>query len=395
MLPEGWKEAKVVDLCSFSNGRGFTPDQWDNVGLPIIRIQNLNGNANFNRFSGDVEPRFIIEKGQLLFAWAGTKGVSFGPTIWNGEKGILNQHIFKIHVHSGVDQKWLFSMLRLITDRIENKAHGFKASLVHVRKSEVEDQPVPLPPLPEQKKIADILSTWDAAIETSVKLLANAEAQKRALMQQLLTGKRRLKGFEGREWRVVSLKQATASIRDGTHGTHERHPVGVPMISAINVTADHRIDLASAPLISDADYAMIHKKYEIASGDVLVTVVGTLGRSALVRGEGKFTAQRSVAILRPSTECLPEFLAQVVQTIRFQRQLTLRANVTAQAGVYLGELAKIEVPLPALDEQRKISAVMDIWERFVSNFVTDLANLRSEKRALMQQLLTGKRRVTI
>ncbi|NJM34964.1 MAG: hypothetical protein HC850_09975 [Rhodomicrobium sp.] len=62
-----------------------------------------------------------------------------------------------------------------------------------------------LPPLPEQKKIADILSTWDKAIKTIGKLLANAEAHKRALMQQLLTGKRRLPGFEGREWRPIKL----------------------------------------------------------------------------------------------------------------------------------------------------------------------------------------------
>jgi len=249
-----------------------------------------------------------------------------------------------------------------------------------------------LPPLPEQKKIAEILSTWDKAIETTEKLLANAEAQKKALMQQLLTGKRRLKGFEG-EWREVPLSEVTDFIRDGTHGTHERVGDGVPMISAANISSHHDIDLTSAPRIPRRDYEIIHKKYKISEGDVLLTVVGTLGRTAMVNRFEEFTAQRSVAILRASNNFCPEFLLYVTQSHKFQTQLRKRANVTAQPGVYLGELAKILMPQPSLDEQHAIVEIVRDAFAQASKISRSVDVLRAEKKALMQQLLTGKRRV--
>ncbi|WP_318875108.1 restriction endonuclease subunit S [Sinorhizobium meliloti] len=387
--------ATVADVCTLQNGRGFKPEDWGDVGLPIIRIQNLNGNPAFNHFAGEVENRFLVEPGQMLFAWAGTKGVSFGPTVWNGKRGVLNQHIFKVHCRGEIDHRWLYATLRHVTDRIERKAHGFKSTLVHVKKAEIERQPILLPPLPEQRKIAEILSTWDKAIETTEKLLANAEAQKEALMQQLLTGKRRLKGFEGGDWSRRPLAEVTTFIRDGTHGTHARHQTGVPMISAVNVTDDHLIDLSNAPLISSDDYAAIHKRYAISPNDILLTIVGTIGRSAIVKTAQKFTAQRSVAIIRASAKIAPTYLASVMASPDFQRQLRKRANVTAQPGVYLGELAKILVPVPTVDEQMAISALLENATKQVFLVRAQVQSLKSAKSALMQQLLSGKRRVPV
>ncbi len=88
------RRVTIGDLCEFFNGNGFRPPDWKSSGLPIIRIQNLNGSQSFNYFDGTPEAKWIIEPGDLLFAWAGVKGVSFGPTIWPGPRGVLNQHIF-------------------------------------------------------------------------------------------------------------------------------------------------------------------------------------------------------------------------------------------------------------------------------------------------------------
>ena len=192
MVPEGWKKTPIGDLCEFMNGNGFKASEWSDKGLPIIRIQNLNGSKEFNYFAGKPKDSWIVLPGQLLFAWAGTRGVSFGPTIWKGPKGVLNQHIYKIHVNEGVNPDWFYRVLRRTTDLIEKHAHGFKATLVHVKKSDITDQVVLIPKLKEQMKISEIISTWDKAIETTGKLIANSKAQKKALMQQLLTGKKRV-----------------------------------------------------------------------------------------------------------------------------------------------------------------------------------------------------------
>jgi len=92
----------IGDVCDFESGNGFRPQDWKTKGLPIIRIQNLNGSDSFNYFDGEPDPAWIVETNDLLFAWAGVKGVSFGPTIWNGPKGVLNQHIYRIRPKKGM-----------------------------------------------------------------------------------------------------------------------------------------------------------------------------------------------------------------------------------------------------------------------------------------------------
>ncbi|MEI8672556.1 restriction endonuclease subunit S [Vibrio sp. SA48] len=82
MVPNDWRKQQISDICTLQNGNSFKPHQWDTKGLPIIRIQNLNGSENFNYYSGEVNEKWLVETGQLLFSWAGTKGVSFGPFIW-------------------------------------------------------------------------------------------------------------------------------------------------------------------------------------------------------------------------------------------------------------------------------------------------------------------------
>ncbi|HEX7243633.1 MAG TPA: hypothetical protein VF263_25325, partial [Longimicrobiaceae bacterium] len=82
-LPEGWAEATVGELCTLVNGRAFKPAEWSIEGLPIIRIQNLNNPAAlFNYFDGELDPKFEVSSGDLLFAWSGTPGTSFGAHIW-------------------------------------------------------------------------------------------------------------------------------------------------------------------------------------------------------------------------------------------------------------------------------------------------------------------------
>jgi type I restriction enzyme S subunit len=85
MIPEDWKTHTIGDSLRLINGRAFKPDDWKDFGLPIVRIQNLNDtDASFNYWPGPVEDRHRIEAGDLLFAWSGTTGTSFGARVWNG-----------------------------------------------------------------------------------------------------------------------------------------------------------------------------------------------------------------------------------------------------------------------------------------------------------------------
>ena len=148
------------------------------------------------------------------------------------------------------------------------------------------------------------------------------------------------------EWRQVALRDIATDIKDGTHGTHARIETGVPFLSAKNVSASGKVvwdDEDEA--ISETEYQFITSSFSPKSGDLLVTVVGTLGRTAIFDG-AKVAFQRSVAFVRPNKEVLPEYLFHASAATEFCRQLERRSNATAQAGLYLGELAKIRIPLP-------------------------------------------------
>lgn len=185
----GWQLRAVGDLATFTNGHRFQADAWSEVGLPIIRIQNLRGSSNFKRFAGFAKDAWLVEPEELLFAWAGTRS-SLGPTIWKGPRGVLNQHIFRIRPKENIDCRWLFEVLRQVTRNIERRAHGFKSTLLHLRKRHITDQKVSVPPLETQQHIArqsELLSRRMALLAEKQEVLSEL---KKGLMEELFTGRR-------------------------------------------------------------------------------------------------------------------------------------------------------------------------------------------------------------
>jgi hypothetical protein len=113
MLPKDWALKKIQNVCRLINGRGFKPHEWQTSGLPIIRIQNLNGSEEFNYYSGQYDSKILVEHAQLLFAWSGSRGTSFGPHVWRGGKALLNYHTWKVVINeSCVDPGFLVHAFR-------------------------------------------------------------------------------------------------------------------------------------------------------------------------------------------------------------------------------------------------------------------------------------------
>ncbi|MEW4207034.1 restriction endonuclease subunit S [Priestia megaterium] len=191
-------------------------------------------------------------------------------------------------------------------------------------------------------------------------------------------------------WSESPLSTLLVLLKDGTHNPPKRSDIGIPMLSAVNIQNGKIIFEENFSLIGEEDYKEIHKKYEIQAGDVLLTVVGTLGRVAEVpKLDTKFTVQRSVAILRADNDLLnPRYLRYYIESFDFQKQLKVRSNVTAQAGVYLGELGKIQIRFPNLEEQSKIAAILSSVDEAIEKTEAIIEQTEEVKKGLMQQLLT-------
>jgi len=108
-LPDGWRWVRIGELCRLVNGDAYRESDWSTTGVPIIRIQNLNdGSKPFNYWAGSLQDRVVVESGNVLLAWSGTPGTSFGVHLWKGTKGVLNQHIFRVDIESNdVLPDWL------------------------------------------------------------------------------------------------------------------------------------------------------------------------------------------------------------------------------------------------------------------------------------------------
>ena len=140
----------------------------------------------------------------------------------------------------------------------------------------------------------------------------------------------------------------------------------------------------------------MQRKYEITINDILLTVVGTLGRASLVRNNKKFAVQRSVAILRTNKKIDSEYLYNFIQSNYFQIQMDMRKNATAQSGVYLGQLAKIKIIYPDnITEQKKIASILSNTDEKIQSYQRYKEKLQRLKKSLMQKLLTGEVRVAV
>ena len=155
---------KIRDVCELINGRAFKPTDWGTVGVPIVRIQNLNDeNAPFNYFGGQYTEVHEIDDGELLFSWSGTPGTSFGAFRWFRGKGVLNQHIFKVIPKVDVDKEYLKYALNGNLQTIIEKAHG-GVGLQHITKKELDEIDVPIPSRERQQCIVSNLHSLESIL---------------------------------------------------------------------------------------------------------------------------------------------------------------------------------------------------------------------------------------
>ena len=157
------------ETAEFINGAAFKPTDWASEGLPIIRIQNLTGTGEkFNYTTRQVKASLIVEPGDLLVSWSATLDVYR----WAGTRGLLNQHIFKVLPKPGIDPDYLFYALKTALSELSGKTHG--STMKHVVRGDFESTQVPVPLLPEQRRIVDLLSRAEGVVRL------RREAEKKA-----------------------------------------------------------------------------------------------------------------------------------------------------------------------------------------------------------------------
>jgi type I restriction enzyme S subunit len=365
-LPSGWCSARIRDLCTLENGRAFKPSEWTNKGLPIVRIQNLNRpDARFNYFDGEAAERNRLSGGELLFAWSGTPGTSFGAHVWRGADAVLNQHIFRVDFNPDLVEKRFFrhAINQKLAELID-VAHG-GVGLRHVTKGVFESTEISLPPLAEQKRIADKLDTLLARVDACREHLDHVPAILKRFRQSVLaaatsgelTREWRLERNCAQDWGSVRLDHLVTEGRVITYGViklGDDTDDGIPCLRTSNVRW-LRIDTSGMKRISptiSADYS----RTVLTGGEVLVNVRGTLGGTAVVPNEMRgWNVSREVAVVPANHNRVdPRYLAFWIGSIASQRWLTGAQKGVAYTGINIEDLRALPVSTPTLGEQREI-----------------------------------------
>lgn len=188
----------------------------------------------------------------------------------------------------------------------------------------------------------------------------------------------------------LSLGSCLDLLKDGTHGSFQNSLFGYPLLSAKDIDGEINTPKDSR-LISEDDYKAIYSSYELKAKDVLLTIVGTVGRVAVVPEEvPKIAFQRSVAILRPKNFLDSFYLSYLLQSPVFCKSLLSRVKMGAQGGVYLKDLASIPVKFPSLTEQQKIAAFFTALDEKIKIQKNALDVLRRQREQFLNEIFSRR-----
>ncbi|EGQ9325708.1 TPA: restriction endonuclease subunit S [Vibrio cholerae] len=400
MVPNGWKSVRLNKLSEFvTSGSRDWAQYYSDKGSKFIRMTNLPRDGIYLKLEDlkfvDVKSdsadgkRTSLQYGDILISITAELG-KIGWVPDNLGEAYINQHTALVRPKaSKCDSKYIAYLLssHTMNHRINRlNDSGAKAGL---NLPTIRSIPLIIPPLPEQRKIAKILSTWDKAITTTEQLIAASQQQKKALMQQLLTGKKRLlnpetgKVFEG-DWEEVKQGDVATFFNGRAYKQTEWEETGTPVIRLQNLTGRGSEFYYSTLELPEHQYCN--------TDDLLYMWSATFG-PAIWHGE-KAIYHYHIWKVECNSSRLNKLFMYFLLDFETQKWMS-QSNGMGLLHITKTTMEKQTILLPNVKEQQKIASVLTAADKEIELLQAKLAHFKEEKKALMQQLLTGKRRVKI
>jgi type I restriction enzyme, S subunit len=403
MVPEGWQKTPFGEVIRIANGQ-VDPKISPYAEMPHIGPENIeSGTGKLSGVKtasecGLISGKYEFDEHAIVYS-------KIRPNLNKVAKpqfaGICSADMYPIWGYGGVsDTDFVFQLM--LSDRFvaATTAVSLRTGMPKINRPDLTAIPILLPPLAEQKRIAEVLGVWDRAIAVAGQQLDLARTQKRALMQTLLTPTRRFPGFNGQPWKEVRLGDVGVTYGGLTGKTKDDFGEGNAVyIPYLNVFQNSRIDINRVDSVS----IWPKEKQHIAQkGDVFFTTSSEtpheVGMSSVLLDECDNLYLNSFCFgyrFNAKNICLPEFARFLFRGKEFRRELVQLAQGATRYNLSKTALMKVAVKLPPIEEQRAIAATLETADAEITTLETQITRLQAEKKALMQQLLTGKKRLAV
>ena len=383
IIPQEWKVTTLGKLVSITSGESPSLFNLREIGkYPYIKVEDMNNCEKYQLLSREYtdDERCAIQKGSIIFP-------KRGAAITNNKVRIaacpvyMDSNMMAITPNDLVCGGYLY--FKITHEQLFKIADT--STIPQINNKHIIPYKICLPPIEEQRKIAEILGVWDKAIEKQSRLIEKLELRKRALMQRLLTGRTRLPGFNT-PWQKVKLGEIFK----------ERNETKCEHLPLLSITAERGVILQSESDKKDTSNDDKSKYKRICPNDIgYNTMRMWQGRSALSAMEG--IVSPAYTIVTPKVEVEPIFISELIKQPRVVYDFWTHSQglVGDTLNCKFHDFSQVKVAIPSLPEQKAIAEVLTTADDEIATHRKKLDALRLQKRGLMQQLLTGKTRVKI
>lgn len=395
LKPEGWKRMTLADVADFRNGLNFVRGERGH-SVKVVGVGDFQQHETLADFSetatvtitNEIGKDDLLQDDDLLFVRSnGNKALVGRCVLISGVKEPVTFSGFTIRARvksSGVDHSYLSKLVRspLFLEHLHRRGGG--SSINNLSQEALAEFNFGLPPLPEQRKIAEILRTWDVALEKFTAHRAAKERRLGALRAALLFGRLRLKGLR-HNWAPTRLEAVTQELtkRNGTKGLGRDSVMGV-------TNAEGVVPMREQTIAADISRYKRLPPRAFAYNPMRINV----GSIAMNERENAVLVSPDYVVFACNADGLdPDYLDHLRKTSWWAHYINSGGSGSVRQRTYYADLAALKLPLPDLDEQKAIAAVLNTARADLTATEREIEAVTLQKRGLMQKLLTGEWRV--
>jgi type I restriction enzyme S subunit len=350
-LPAGWAWKQLGECAHLINGRAYSQHELLDTGTPVLRIQNLNGSERWYYSNLNLPEEKYCRAGDLLFAWS----ASFGPYRFAGPKSIFHYHIWRVVPKSILDRAFAYYLLDWITEKVKAAAHGL--AMLHMTKAGMEAWTVPLPPLSEQRRIAEMLDRAEALRAKRRAALAQLDTLTESIFLDMFgQPATNLKNWPTRTLGEVSRSKPNNGLFRKNHEYVQAGFDGLPVVWVEELFREGSIDTTASRRVVPASTEVA--KYGLTYGDVLfcrssLKLDGIAFNNVYLGSDGEALFECHLIRVQPNMSIIsPIYLNYLLRLPQMRAVAKSKSKTATMTTIDQDSLCSIPVVLPPLARQQ-------------------------------------------